>query len=101
MTQPGMFHEVAAQAAPATRIRKGFEQGRSLPGRRRVLTAGTARQYKDVKIGSGPPDRFLFSQRSSSGRADRRRRGRVRPHRRRSVRMIDVDYEVLPAVPTT
>ena len=102
MTQAGMlFMKTLLSPYPHARIKSiDTTRAEAFPGVAAVLHRGNLPDlYKDVRIGSGPPDRFLFNEEvfevgapiavvaaSSDHVADE------------AARMIAVDYEVLPAV---
>ena len=102
MTQPGMlFMKSLLSPHPHAKIRKiDTSKAEKFPGVVAILHKDNLPEmYKDVKIGSGPPDRFLFSEEvfavgepvavvaaDSDHIADE------------ALRLIEVDYEVLPAV---
>src|SRR6266567_6247103 len=102
MTQPGMlFMKTLLSPYPHARIKSiDTSKAEAFGGVVAVLHRGNLPDlYKDVRIGSGPPDRFLFSEEvfevgapiavvaaSSEHIADE------------ATRLIAVDYEILPAV---
>jgi len=102
MTQPGMlFMKSLLSPYPHARVKAvDTSKAEAFPGVVAVLHRGNLPAlYKDVRIGGGPPDRFLFSEElfevgapiavvaaSSDHIADE------------AARLIAVDYEVLPAV---
>jgi CO/xanthine dehydrogenase Mo-binding subunit len=102
MTQPGMlFMRTLGSPHPHARITSiDTSKAEAFPGVAAVLHRGNLPDmYKDVRIGSGPPDRYIFSEEvfevgapiavvvaSTDHIADE------------ATRMIAVDYEVLPAV---
>jgi xanthine dehydrogenase molybdenum-binding subunit len=102
MSQPGMvFMKSLLSPHPHARIRRiDSSKAEQLPGVVAVLHGGNLPDmYKDVKIGSGPPDRFLFSQEVFEVGAPIAVVAAESEHiADEAVRMIDVDYEVLPAV---
>src|SRR5216683_4325201 len=102
MTQPGMlFMKSLLSPYPHARVKAiDTSKAEAFAGVVAVLHRGNLPAlYKDVRIGGGPPDRFLFSEElfevgapiavvaaSSDHIADE------------AARLIAVDYEVLPAV---
>src|SRR5215831_4177259 len=102
MSQPGMvFMKSLLSPHPHARIRRvDSSKAEQLPGVVAVLHGGNLPDmYKDVKIGSGPPDRFLFSQEVFEVGAPIAVVAAESDHiADEAVRMIDVDYEILPAV---
>jgi xanthine dehydrogenase molybdenum-binding subunit len=102
MTQPGMvFMKTLGSPHPHARIKRiDTTKAEAFPGVVAVLHRGTLPDlYKDVRIGSGPPDRFLFSEEIFEVGAPIAVVAAASDHiADEAVRLIDVDYEVLPAV---
>jgi CO/xanthine dehydrogenase Mo-binding subunit len=102
MTEPGMlFMKSLLSPHPHARIRRvDASKAEAFPGVVKVLHLfNLPDMYKDVRIGSGPPDRFLFSPEVFEVGAPVAVVAAVSDHvADEAVRMIDVDYEVLPAV---
>lgn len=102
MSQHGMlFMRTLGSPHPHARV-KGIDtsQAEALPGVVAVLHRGNLPDmYKDVRIGSGPPDRFIFSEEVFEVGAPIAVVAAASDHvADEAVRMIAVDYEVLPAV---
>jgi CO/xanthine dehydrogenase Mo-binding subunit len=102
MTQPGMlFMKTLGSPHPHARIRRvDTTRAEQVPGVVAVLhRASLPDMYKDVRIGSGPPNRFLFSEEVFEVGAPVAVVAATSDHiADEATRMIDVDYEVLPAV---
>ena len=102
MTQPGMlFMRSLLSPHPHARIRSvDTSQAEAFPGVVAVLHRGNLPDiYKDVRIGSGPPDRFLFSEEVFEVGAPIAVVAATSDHiADEAARLIAVDYEVLPAV---
>ncbi|HEY3062380.1 MAG TPA: xanthine dehydrogenase family protein molybdopterin-binding subunit [Chloroflexota bacterium] len=102
MSQPGMvFMKSLLSPHPHAKVRKvDTSKAEKLPGFVAALHRGNLPDmYKDVKIGSGPPDRFLFSEEVFEVGAPIAVIVADTEHiADEAVRLIDVDYEVLPAV---
>jgi xanthine dehydrogenase molybdenum-binding subunit len=102
MSTPGMvFMKSLLSPHPHARIRRiDTSKAEAFPGVVAVLHRGNVPEmYKDVRIGSGPPDRFIFPEEvyevgspiavvaaDSDHIADE------------ALHLIEVDYEILPAV---
>ena len=102
MTQPAMlFMKTLGSPHPHARIKAiDTTKAEAFPGVVAVLHRGNLPDiYKDVRIGSGPPDRFLFSQEVFEVGAPIAVVAAASDHiADEATRLIAVDYEVLPAV---
>ncbi|HEV7662683.1 MAG TPA: xanthine dehydrogenase family protein molybdopterin-binding subunit [Chloroflexota bacterium] len=102
MTQPGMlFMKTLGSPHPHARIKRiDTTKAEAFPGVVAILHRGNLPDlYKDVRIGSGPPDRFLFSEEIFEVGAPIAVVAAASDHiADEATRLIDVDYEVLPAV---
>ncbi|TME97783.1 MAG: xanthine dehydrogenase family protein molybdopterin-binding subunit [Chloroflexi bacterium] len=102
MSQPGMlFMRSLLSPHPHARIRSiDTSKAEAFPGVVAVLHRGNLPDlYKDVRIGSGPPDRFLFSEEIFEVGAPIAVVAAASDHiADEATRTIAVDYEVLPAV---
>jgi xanthine dehydrogenase molybdenum-binding subunit len=102
MTQPGMvFMKTLGSPHPHARVKRiDTTKAEAFPGVVSVLHRGNLPDlYKDVRIGSGPPDRFLFSEEIFEVGAPIAVVAAASDHiADEALRLIDVDYEVLPAV---
>jgi xanthine dehydrogenase molybdenum-binding subunit len=102
MTQPGMlFMKSLLSPHPHAKIRRiDTTKAEQFPGVVAILHRGNLPDiYKDVRIGSGPPNRFLFSEEVFEVGAPIAVVAAASDHiADEATRMIDVDYEVLPAV---
>src|SRR6185295_15284718 len=102
MTQPGMlFMKSLLSPHPHAKVRKiDTSKAEAFPGVVAVLHRGNLPEiYKDVRIGSGPPNRFLFSDEVFEVGAPIAVVAAASDHiADEATRMIAVDYEVLPAV---
>src|SRR5215471_4072828 len=102
MTQPGMlFMRTLGSPHPHARITSiDTSKAEALSGVAAVLHRGNLPDmYKDVRIGSGPPDRFIFSQEVFEVGAPIAVVAAASDHiADEATRMIAVEYEVLPAV---
>ena len=102
MSQPGMvFMRSLLSPHPHARIKKiDTTRAEQFPGVVSVLHRGNLPDmYKDVKIGSGPPDRYLFSEEVFEVGAPIAVVAAASDHiADEATRMIDVEYEILPAV---
>jgi CO/xanthine dehydrogenase Mo-binding subunit len=102
MRMPGMLHTRTLRSPhPHARIKSvDTKRAEALPGVAAVLHRGNLpAEYRDVKLGSGPPERFLFNEEvfevGSPIAVVAAESEHVADH---AVRLIDVEYEVLPAV---
>ena len=102
MRMPGMLHTRTLRSPhPHARITSvDTKKAEALAGVAAVLHRGNLpAQYRDVKLGSGPPDRFLFNEEVFEVGAPiavvAAESEHVADH---AIRLIDVEYEVLPAV---
>jgi CO/xanthine dehydrogenase Mo-binding subunit len=102
MSQPGMlFMKTLGSPHPHARIKRvDTSKAEQLPGVVAVLHGGNLPDiYRDVRIGSGPPDRYLFSEEIFEVGAPVAVVTAASDHiADEATRMIGVDYEVLPAV---
>jgi CO/xanthine dehydrogenase Mo-binding subunit len=102
MSQPGMvFMKTLLSPHPHARVRNvDTSKAEQFPGVVAILHRGNLPDmYKDVKIGSGPPDRFLFSEEVFEVGAPIAVVAAESDHiADEALRLINVDYEVLPAV---
>ena len=102
MSQPGMlFMKSLLSPHPHARIKRiDTTKAEQFPGVVAVLHRGNLPDmYKDVKIGSGPPDRFLFSEEVFEVGAPVAVVAAASDHiADEATRLIDVDFEILPAV---
>src|SRR5260370_19991444 len=101
MTQPGMlFMKTLLSPYPHARIKSiDTSKAEAFAGVVAVLHRGNLPDlYKDVRIGSGPPDRFLFSEEVFEVGSPIAVVAAASDHiADEALRLIDVDYEVLPA----
>jgi CO/xanthine dehydrogenase Mo-binding subunit len=102
MSTPGMlFMKSLLSPHPHAKVRRiDTSKAEAFPGVVAVLHRGNLPDmYKDVKIGSGPPDRFLFSEEVFEVGAPIAVVAADSDHiADEALRLIEVDYEVLPAV---
>ena len=94
-------HAHAAQPAPARPDQQHrHQQGRGAAGVVAVLHRGNLpAEYRDVKLGAGPPDRFLFNEEVFEVGAPVAVVAAESEHiADEAMRLIEVQYEVLPAV---
>jgi len=102
MTQPGMvFMRTLGSPHPHAKITSiDTSKAEAFPGVVAVLHRGNLPDmYKDVRIGSGPPDRYIFSQEVFEVGAPIAVVAAVSDHvADEATRLIAVEYEVLPAV---
>jgi xanthine dehydrogenase molybdenum-binding subunit len=102
MSQPGMlFMRTLGSPHPHARISAiDTSKAEAFPGVVAVLHRGNLPDlYKDVRIGSGPPDRFIFSQEVFEVGAPVAVVAATSDHiADEATRLISVDFEVLPAV---
>ena len=102
MTPPGMlFMKSLLSPHPHAKIKRiDTTKAEKFPGVVAILHRGNLPDiYKDVRIGSGPPNRFLFSEEVFEVGAPIAVVAATSDHiADEATRMIDVDYEVLPAV---
>jgi CO/xanthine dehydrogenase Mo-binding subunit len=102
MSQPGMlFMRTLGSPHPHARITSiDTSKAEAFPGVVAVLHRGNLPDtYKDVRIGSGPPDRFIFNEEVFEVGAPIAVVAAASDHiADEATRMIAVDYEVLPAV---
>src|SRR5215831_7912770 len=100
MSQPGMlFMRTLGSTHPHARITSiDPSKAEALSGVAAVLHRGNLPDmYKDVRIGSGPPDRFIFSQEVFEVSAPIAVVAAASDHiADEAVRLIAVNYEVLP-----
>lgn len=102
MRMPGMLHTRTLRSPhPHARIaRVDTSKAEALTGVVAVLHRGNLpAEYRDVRMGSSPPDRFLFNEEVFEVGAPiavvAAENEHVADH---AARLIDVEYEVLPAV---
>ncbi|HSL20669.1 MAG TPA: xanthine dehydrogenase family protein molybdopterin-binding subunit [Vicinamibacterales bacterium] len=102
MRMPGMLHSRTLRSPhPHARVKRiDTSKAEALSGVAAVLHRGNLpAEYRDVKLGSGPPDRFLFSEEVFEVGAPiavvAAESEHIADH---AVRLIEVEYEVLPAV---
>jgi CO/xanthine dehydrogenase Mo-binding subunit len=102
MSQPGMlFMKTLLSPLPHARITSiDASQAEAFPGVVAVLHSGNLPDmYKDVRIGSGPPDRYLFNTELFEVGAPVAVVAATSDHiADEATRMIAVQYEPLPAV---
>jgi CO/xanthine dehydrogenase Mo-binding subunit len=102
LSQPGMlFMKSLGSPHPHARIKRiDTSKAEAFPGVVAVLHRGNLPDlYKDVRIGSGPPNRYLFSEEIFEVGAPIAVVAAASDHiADEATRLIDVDYEVLPAV---
>src|SRR4051794_16514022 len=102
MSQPGMvFMKSLLSPHPHARIKRvDTSKAEQFPGVVAIVHRGNLPDlYKDVKVGSGPPDRFLFSEEVFEVGAPVAVVAAESEHiADEALRLIKVDYEVLPAV---
>src|SRR2546428_5238990 len=102
MTMPGMLYTRTLRSPhPHARVKSvDTSNAEKFPGVVAVLHRGNLPDiYKDVRIGSGPPDRFLFSEEVFEVGAPIAVVAAASDHiADEATRLIAVDYEVLPAV---
>jgi xanthine dehydrogenase molybdenum-binding subunit len=102
MSQPGMlFMKSLLSPYPHARIKSiDTTRAEAFPGVVAILHRGNLPAlYKDVRIGSGPPDRFLFNEEVFEVGAPIAVVAAASDHiADEATRLIAVDYEVLPAV---
>ena len=101
MRMPGMLHTRTLRSPhPHARISNiDISQAEALPGVVAVLHRGNLpAEYRDVKIGSSPPDRFLFSEEFFEVGAPIAVVAAESEHiADEAIRLIQIGYEVLPA----
>jgi xanthine dehydrogenase molybdenum-binding subunit len=101
-TEPGMlFMRELVSPHPHAKIRSiDASEAEKLPGVAKVLHRGNApKEYLDVRIGSGPPDRFIYSDEVFEVGTAVASVAAVSDHvADEALRLIKVDYEILPAV---
>jgi CO/xanthine dehydrogenase Mo-binding subunit len=100
MRMPGMLHTRTLRSPhPHARIKNlDASKAQALPGVIAVLHRGNLpEEYRDVKLGSGPPDRFLFNEEVFEPGAPiavvAAESEHVADH---ATQLIEVEYEVLP-----
>ena len=101
MRMPGMLHTRTLRSKhPHAKIKRvDTKKAEGLPGVVAVLHRGNLPpEYRDVKLGSGPPDRFLFNEEvfeiGSPIAVVAAENEHIADH---AIHMIDVEYEILPA----
>jgi CO/xanthine dehydrogenase Mo-binding subunit len=102
MRMPGMLHTRTLRSPhPHARVKRvDTSKAEALPGVAAVLHRGNLpAEYRDVKMGGGPPDRFLFNEEVFEVGAPiavvAAENEHVADH---AARLVEVEYEVLPAV---
>ena len=102
MRMPGMLHTRTLRSPhPHARVVKiDTSRAERLAGVVAVLHRGNLpAEYRDVKVGSGPPDRFLFNEEVFEVGAPITMVAAESEHvADEAVHLIEVEYEVLPAV---
>ena len=102
MRMPGMLYTRTLHSPhPHAKVKKvDTKKAEALPGVVKVLHRGNLpAEYRDVKLGSGPPDRFLFNEEVFEIGAPIAVVAAENEHvADEAIRKIDVEYEVLPAV---
>jgi len=102
MTMPGMLYTRTLRSPhPHARIKSvDISKAEKYPGVAAVLYRGNLPEiYKDVKLGSGPPDRGLFDEEIFEVGAPVAVVAANTEHSAdEAIRMIEVQYEILPAV---
>jgi CO/xanthine dehydrogenase Mo-binding subunit len=102
MRMPGMLHTRTLRSPhPHARVNQvDVSKAEALPGVVAVLhRANLPAEYRDVRMGSGPPDRFLFNEEVFEVGAPIAVVAAENEHiADEAVRLIEVQYEVLPAV---
>jgi len=102
MTMPGMLYTRTLRSPhPHARIKSvDISKAEKYPGVAAVLYRGNLPEiYKDVKLGSGPPDRGLFDEEIFEVGAPVAVVAANTEHiADEAIRMIEVQYEILPAV---
>ncbi|MDO8792993.1 MAG: xanthine dehydrogenase family protein molybdopterin-binding subunit, partial [Vicinamibacterales bacterium] len=102
MRLPGMLHTRTRRSAhPHARVRRvDTSKAEKLPGVVAVLHRGNLpAEYRDVKLGSGPPDRYLFNEEVFEVGAPIAVVAAESEHvADQAIHLIDVEYDVLPAV---
>ncbi|MBI4454712.1 MAG: xanthine dehydrogenase family protein molybdopterin-binding subunit [Acidobacteria bacterium] len=101
MRMPGMLHTRTLRSPhPHAKVKNvNAKKAEELAGVVAVLYRGNLpAEYRDVKLGSGPPDRFLFSEEVFEVGAPIAVVAAESEHiADEAIRRIEVDYEVLPA----
>lgn len=102
MRMPGMLHTRTLRSPhPHARVKRvDTSKAEALAGVAAVLHRGNLpAEYRDVKLGSGPPDRYLFNEEVFEVGAPvavvAAESEHVADH---AAQLIEVEYEVLPAV---
>ena len=102
MRMPGMLHTRALRSPhPHARVKRvDTSKAEAIPGVAAVLHRGNLpAEYRDVKVGSGPPDRYIFDEEVFEVGAPiavvAAESEHVADH---AAQLIEVEYDVLPAV---
>jgi CO/xanthine dehydrogenase Mo-binding subunit len=102
MSMPGMlFTRTLRSPHPHARVKSvNISKAEQHPGVRAVLHRGNLPpEYLDVKLGSGPPDRYLFSEEVFEVGAPIAAVAADSEHiAEEAAHLIEVEYEILPAV---
>lgn len=102
MRMPGMLLTRTLRSPhPHAKIKRiDISKAEKLPGVVKILHRGNLpAEYRDVKLGSGPPDRFLFSEELFEVGAPVAMVAAENEHvADEACQLIEVEYEVLPAV---
>ncbi len=101
LRMPGMLHTRALRSPhPHAKVRSlNTKKAEELPGVVAILHRGTLpAEYRDVKLGAGPPDRFLFNEEVWEVGAPIAVVAAESEHiADQAIRLIEVQYEILPA----
>ena len=101
MRMPGMLYTRTLRSPyPHAKVKKvDVSKAEHLPGVVLILRRDNVpAEYRDVKLGSGPPDRYLFNQEVFEVGSPIAVVAAENEHiADEAIRLIDVDYEVLPA----
>ena len=102
MRMPGMLHTRTLRSPhPHAKVKSvNTKKAEGLSGVVAVLHRGNLpAEYRDVKLGSGPPDRFLFNEEVFEIGSPIAVVAAENEHiADEAIRLIEVEYEVLPAV---
>ena len=102
MRMPGMLHTRTLRSPhPHAKVKKvDIAKAQALPGVVAILHRDNLpREYRDVKFGSGPPDRYLFNEEVFEVGSPIAMVAAENEHiADQAVHMIEVEYEPLPAV---
>ncbi len=101
MRMPGMLHTRTLRSPyPHAKIKKvDLTKARGLPGVIAILSRDTLpAEYRDVKLGSGPPDRYLFNEEVFEVGSPIAVVAAENEHvADEATHLIEVEYEILPA----